>query len=158
MSATVQGNKRGVYVAALKNKLKELYEEYNAANVDKIEYLLGKYVGQEELLYASVCKKYSLDEDPLTTTVKQWDAATGKNSVQIICTTSGDVLDQVEEAEDNEDEYDPFDTAGTSTEQKAAGAGDLEEIDKYLLGETVSDLFKYPGENNAIGRGDDADL
>lgn len=42
-----------------RDRLVELYETHNPANVARVEYLLKKYRGQEAFLYRSVCAKYN---------------------------------------------------------------------------------------------------
>lgn len=43
-------------------RLALIYEVYNPINVPKVDYLLQKYTGREELLYFSVCAKYSVPD------------------------------------------------------------------------------------------------
>ena len=48
-------------VAALRNKLTQIYEEHKPDGIPKIEYLLKKYEGEETVLYKSVCSKYDIE-------------------------------------------------------------------------------------------------
>ncbi|CAD7927830.1 unnamed protein product [Amoebophrya sp. A25] len=135
-------------VQALKNKLKELYSQHNPENVGKIDYLLQKYDGNEQLLYTSVCTKYSISPLPLTRKVKEWDAATGKNQVQIICETTGELLETLEEEED-EEEYDPFSTAPSGADKDRLTEDVIKQIDCHLLGVIHSNMFVYPDDQEA---------
>mmetsp|Transcript_20980 Transcript_20980/g.52999 ORF Transcript_20980/g.52999 Transcript_20980/m.52999 type:complete len:158 (-) Transcript_20980:685-1158(-) len=134
-------------VQALKNKLTELYKERNPENLSKIDYLLKKYEGQPMLLYQSVCSKYKIEQEQLTRKVKEWDAATGKNTSQIICNTTGELLETNEE-DAEEDEYDPFTTNPDANRDKLTEEA-MKKIDCYLLGVTESNLFSYPRDEGA---------
>ena len=47
-------------LAEYRSRLVTIYTMHNPSNVAKIDYLLGKYKGQEQLLYDSVCQKYQI--------------------------------------------------------------------------------------------------
>eukprot|EP00933_Yihiella_yeosuensis_P044912 TRINITY_DN40187_c0_g1_i1.p1 TRINITY_DN40187_c0_g1~~TRINITY_DN40187_c0_g1_i1.p1 ORF type:complete len:713 (+),score=223.55 TRINITY_DN40187_c0_g1_i1:121-2259(+) len=47
--------------AEYRNRLIQIYSSHNPTNVEKVDYLLGKYQGQEEVLYQAVCHKYNID-------------------------------------------------------------------------------------------------
>ncbi|CAD7927543.1 unnamed protein product [Amoebophrya sp. A120] len=138
---------RQATVQALKNKLTELYREHNPEKVKDIEYLLKKYENNENLLYNSVCQKYEIPADPLTRKVKEWDAATGKNNCQIICNTTGEVLETIDEDGDaEEDEYDPF-SENPSQDKDKITEQVIKDIDCALLGEKESNMFSIPKDD-----------
>lgn len=46
--------------------IRELYKEHNPSKLDSVDGLLNKYVGQEQDLYLTICRKYSVTpKDPL---------------------------------------------------------------------------------------------
>jgi len=49
-------------LAEYKKRLAAIYEVHNPSNVEKVDYLLNKYLDREDLLYNSVCKKYNVPD------------------------------------------------------------------------------------------------
>mmetsp|Transcript_13749 Transcript_13749/g.30283 ORF Transcript_13749/g.30283 Transcript_13749/m.30283 type:complete len:518 (+) Transcript_13749:60-1613(+) len=136
----------------IRARLLAVYQACNPGNIEKLDYLLQKYAGQEDFLLDSVCAKYAIDPDNwegfsklvVEEDAKAGDTAAGSMTKAVAVTENAkeehlktdlepelkeeakelETKDE-DEAEDDEDEddYDPFSAMPTPAVELASHGG-----------------------------------